>query len=392
VTNFNMPVSESEARITKLQAALQSQSIDGALLVYPLDVYYFSGTRQNATLWIPVDGEPVLMVRKSFQRAKAESLIKNTRPFPGSKEIPEIVGKETRCIGLTYDVLPISYQQYYSGILKGIEFKDISQINRELRAVKSAHEQEALRESGRIFVDVLSQVPSFLKPGMREIDLAAEFECRLRKAGHTKSVRMRAFGHDILGLAVSGAAATDSGCLDGPVVGRGLSEVSPFGASTDVIKLGVPILIDYPGIFNGYIVDATRIFSFGRIDPELERSHKVALDIQQWVVENLRLGAICEDLYLGALRIADEAGLGEHFMGVPGEQVRFVGHGVGLELDEYPVLAKGYRVPLAEGNTVAIEPKFVFPGKGAVGIENTWLVTSSGAENLTRMSDEIVCL
>jgi Xaa-Pro dipeptidase len=383
---------ESRHRISRLQAALCAESLDGAILVYPVDIYYFSGTRQNAVLWVPSLGAPVLLVRKSYMRAREESQISDTRPFPSSREIPAIIGLQHRRIGLTYDVLPVSYHQYYSSILANADFVDISQINRELRAVKSSAEQEWLRQSGRIFMEIFSEVPRFLRPGMREIDLAAEFEYRLRRAGNASTVRMRAFGQDITGLAVAGVPAAEPGCFDGPVIGRGIRSSAPYGASTEVIKPNTPILIDYPGIFSGYIVDATRIFAFGRIEDELVRAHAVALRIQDWIAENLRPGAICEDLYMGALRIAEDAGLGEQFMGIPGEQAKFIGHGVGLELDELPVLAKGFNYPLQEGHVVAIEPKFVFPGKGAVGIENTWLITASNGEKMTDFPDEIVLL
>lgn len=385
-------ITESEQRIKKLRARLREQAIDGALFVYPADVFYFTGTRQNATLWIPANGAPMLLVRKSLARARDESLIPDTRPFPSCKEFPALFDKRIKRIGLTLDVLPVQYYQYYAGLLEGREFVDISQINRELRSIKSTAEQECLRKSGRIFSGIFRQVPEIFKPGMREVDLAAEFECLLRKAGNASSVRMRAFGQDIVGLAVAGASAAEPGCFDGPVVGKGILNNAPFGSSTDIIKSDTPILIDYPGIFSGYIVDMTRIFVLGEIDSMLTEAFDVALKVQDWVVANLRPGVICEDLHLGALRIAEESGFGANFMGIPGEQAKFIGHGVGLELDELPVLAKGFKSPLQEGHAVAIEPKFVFPGKGSVGIENTWLVTASQSEKLTDLSDEIVYL
>jgi Xaa-Pro aminopeptidase len=88
--------------------------------------------------------------------------------------------------------------------------------------------------------------------------------------------------------------------------------------------------------------------------------------------------------------MAAKAGLKDNFMGMPGEQARFVGHGVGLELDEFPVLARGFKMPLQQGQTVAIEPKFVFPERGVIGIENTFAVTADGGERLTELPDSIV--
>jgi Xaa-Pro dipeptidase len=385
-------ITESGQRVERLQLRLQKELIDGAIFVYPADVFYFSGTRQNAALWIPADGAPRLLVRKSFARAKNESLISDTRPFPSSKEFPGLFGKCIKRIGMTFDVVPFQYYQYYTGLLKGRDFIDISQINREIRSIKSPLEQELLRESGRVFADIFRQVPIIFSPGMREVDLAAEFEYLLRKAGNASSVRMRAFGQDIIGLAVAGASAAEAGCFDGPIVGRGILDNAPFGSSTDIILPDSPILIDYPGIFSGYIVDMTRMFVSGKLAPMMKEAFDVALEIQDWVVANMHPGSICEDLHQGALRIVEKSGLEDYFMGIPGEQAKFIGHGVGLELDELPVLAKGFKDPLREGNVIALEPKFVFPGKGSVGIENTWLVTAGQCEKLTVLSDEIVCL
>jgi Xaa-Pro dipeptidase len=371
-----------------LQERLRSEAVDGAMLVYPVDVYYFAGTRQNAVLWIPACGSPVLLVRKSLTRACKESLIDDNRPFPSGRELPGIIDSTVKKIGFTFDVLPVNYLSYYKNIFAGAELADISQPIRQIRSVKSPFEQKCLRISGRILMDIFSRVPEFMKPGMREVDVAAEFEYKLRKAGNA-TARMRAFGYDLTGLAVAGAAAAEPGSIDGPVVGKGLNSFRPCGASTEIIGPNVPILIDYAGSFSGYTVDATRMYVYGKLDEDMVNAFDIATEIQSWVAENLKPGVICEELYTGAIKIAEKAGLGDYFMGFPAEQARFIGHGVGLETDELPVLAKGVKDPLREGHAIAIEPKFLFPGKGAIGIENTWLVTSAGAEKLTGLTDEI---
>jgi len=119
------------------------------------------------------------------------------------------------------------------------------------------------------------------------------------------------------------------------------------------------------------------------VDRDLSRAFDVALAIQAEVGRGLRPGSTGEALWERARAMAEEAGLGDRFMGPPGDQARFVGHGVGLELDELPVLAPGSEAQLVAGQVVAVEPKFVFAGRGAIGIENTWLVTDGGGEKLT---------
>jgi Xaa-Pro aminopeptidase len=388
-----LPKNETEHRIEKLQQELKAKGIDGALLVYPIDIYYFSGTRQNSILWIPADGAPFLLVRKSLARAKMESQIDETRPFPSSKEFPALFGEAVKKIGLTFDAVPVQQYNYYAKLLAGREFVDISAINRDIRSVKSAWELEQMRHSGAQISRAFAQVPEFLKPGMRELDLSAEFERSLRKLGNEGYVRMRAFNQELFqGLSVAGESAAAPGFFDGPVTGRGLSNASPQGASTAAIERDVPVFLDYTGIFNGYLVDMTRVFILGRLAPDLEKAFALALRIQKYLVDNLKPGTICEDLFLQAAAMAEEAGFGKNFMGAPGENARFVGHGVGLELDELPVLAQGFKAQLQSGQTIAIEPKFVFPGQGVIGIENTFAVSSEGGIKITDFADDIVYL
>ena len=385
-------VSEVKQRITNMQAMLKNKGLDGALFIFPIDVYYFSGTRQNSTLWIPTEGEPLLLVRKSLARAKEESPLTDILPFPSSKDFPGLFDGSIQKIGFTFDVAPVQQLNYYSKLLAGREFVDISPLNRELRSVKSDYELEQLRFCGDKLCSVFAQVPQFLKAGMREIDLAAEFEHRLRTAGNEGYIRMRAYNQELfMGLAVSTGAAS-YGFFDGAVTGRGLSNASPHGASEAVIRQHEPVLVDYTGVFNGYITDMTRIFVIGSLDPELHRAFIVALEIQDALQQALKPGAICEELFLMAANMAEQAGMGKNFMGMPGEQARFVGHGVGLELDEFPVIAQGFKVPLQAGHTIAIEPKFIIPGKGAIGIENTFSVTVNGGHKLTTLADDIVFL
>ncbi len=136
-------------------------------------------------------------------------------------------------------------------------------------------------------------------------------------------------------------------------------------------------------MFGGYVIDMTRVASMGDLDDDLTHAFEVALAIQEEVAQGLRPGATGEALWARAAAMAEEAGLGDRFMGPPGDQARFIGHGVGLELDELPVLAPGQTTPLMAGQVVAVEPKFVFPDRGAIGIENTWVVGEGGGEKLS---------
>lgn len=385
-------IKESNGRVTAMQDRLKAKGLDGALFIFPIDVYYFTGTRQNSTLWIPVVGKPILMVRKSLTRAKAESPLKDIRPFPSSKEFAAVLPPEATKIGFTFDVAPVQQLNFYTKLLSDREFIDISPLNREVRSVKSTFELQQIKASGDALSSIFKIVPSFLKEGMRELDLAAEFEYHLRRAGHEGYVRMRAYNQELFGGLTLSSGAASYGFFDGAVTGKGLSNASPQGASLELITRNTPVMIDFTGVFQGYITDMTRMFVIGELDPELQRAFDLSIKIQGYLQQELKPGAICEELFLKAVEMAELGGFGDRFMGMPGEQARFVGHGVGLELDEFPVIAQGFKVALQAGQTIAIEPKFVIPGKGVIGIENTFAVSATGGIKMTDIPDEITFL
>jgi Xaa-Pro aminopeptidase len=376
-------VTEHQTRISRFQQAVAERGLTGALLLDAVDVFYLAGTGQNGALWVPAAGAPILLVRKSFARAKAESGVADVRPFPSSKELAGTLGASGK-VGVAFEAVPQGTLDFWRRSLPAAELVDAGPILREQRQVKSAAELATMREGAARMCRVFSEIPSFLRAGMRELDLSAEVEFRLRKAGNEGSPRLRAFNaHFFVGLAVAGEGASAPGAFDGPVVGGGLSPAYPGGASERVVKPGDPVIVDFTMVHGGYVLDMTRIAVVGDLAPDLLRALEVARGIQDEVARGLRPGVPCVELWEKAKAMAEQAQLGEVFMGPPGDQARFVGHGVGLELDELPVLAPGFKAPLREGMTVAIEPKFVFPGRGAVGIENTFVVTAKGGEKLT---------
>ena len=387
-----MPVDPREhaGRIARLQETLRGRDLDGALLVQASDVFYFSATRQDAALWVPAGGSPALLVRRSLARAREDSPLDDVRPFPPSRDLPVVVGSARR-IGFTFDVAPVALQQLYLRVLPGVELIDVSAAIRWQRSVKSASEVERVRDAAAVLCAALREVPTFLRAGMTELEVSAEVEYRLRRAGNEGSPRCRGFNLELYGgLVVAGANAAAPGYFDGPVTGRGLSAAAPIGASGAKVGRDEPVLLDFTSVKAGYVADMTRVAVCGRLAPEMRRAFSVALSIQEEVAGALRPGAVPSAVWGRARELAHAAGLGDHFMGPPGAQARFVGHGVGLELDELPVLAPGFDEPLVEGQTIAVEPKFVLPGAGAIGIENTWVVGPRGGERLTRLDDAVM--
>jgi Xaa-Pro aminopeptidase len=162
------------------------------------------------------------------------------------------------------------------------------------------------------------------------------------------------------------------------------------GADGHVLAPGDPVIADLVGGHDGWLADQTRTFGVGRVDADLRAAHDCAASILRAVEAEIRPGTPASSLYDLAEGIALDAGLDDHFMGAGAQRVRFLGHGVGMEIDELPVLAPGFDEPLEPGNVIAVEPKFVFPGRGAVGIENMYAVTADGFETITTANEELI--
>lgn len=389
------PEQELDDRISRLQALMQERRVNGALIIQQADLFYFSGTAQNAHLYIPAEGEPVLLVKKSLARAREESALVKILPLGGLKQLADQLAGEgypaPGILGLEMDVLPANNFLFYRQIFAGSEIVDISPLTRQVRQVKSPYEIERLRVSAQKMDAVFRRIPGFIREGMTEVELAARIEGAARAGGHMGLPRLRAFNQSIfMGNLMSGAAAAIPSGFDGPTGGPGLTPAQPSGAGYKKIGREEPIFVDFAGIWDGYIIDQTRIYSIGPLPKKFTDAHQVALEIQETVVRHCKPGVSGSELHELALRLAEAAGLAEYFMGFGPDRARFVGHGVGLELDELPVLASGLNVELAPGMVFALEPKFVFPGEGVVGTENTFAVTETGVERLTPAPDEII--
>ncbi|RPJ04104.1 MAG: aminopeptidase P family protein, partial [Spirochaetaceae bacterium] len=170
--------------------------------------------------------------------------------------------------------------------------------------------------------------------------------------------------------------------------GMGVSRSMPFGACRDVIPEGIPVIMDYAFILNGYHMDMTRMASRGKPTESVLRAYNAMLKVQETVIKNLLPGIAWKDIYELSENLAGKLGYSDVFMGNDREKVRFVGHGVGLQLDEPPYLAPKCEQIIGAGMTIAVEPKTSLPGIGVVGIEDTFLVTDDGAKCLTEGSRE----
>jgi Xaa-Pro aminopeptidase len=396
-TAANVPSTEIQSRIARLQLNLQQQQLNGALILQNSDLFYFSGTIQQSHLYIPAVGKPLLMVRKSVERAQAESPIENIIPLTSPKKIPDILKSHgldlPLRLGMELDVVPVNLFRTYEYIFQGPDIIDIAPAVRTLRSIKSSYEIEIIAKAAQLSDQVAAHAASIIRPGMTELELAGLVEAHARKLGHQGIIRMRLFGGELFyGHLLAGASAAVPSYLASPTGGSAANPAVAQGAGFARIQPHQPILLDYAFALNGYISDHTRVLAIGNLPDDLLAAHEAMLQIQDRIKKEAKPGVSAGQLYDLAVHIAAKAGYAENFMGAEAQRIRFIGHGVGLELDEYPFLAKGQEMPLRENMVIALEPKLIFPGKGVVGIENTHVVTPNGLNQLGHYPDKITII
>jgi Xaa-Pro aminopeptidase len=390
-----VPAKELGARIHDFQSRLKHRGLDGALVIQKADLFYYTGTTQTGWLYVPEQGDAVFMVFKNVERARAETHLP-VIPVLSPKKIPEILTGEDlalpKTLGMELDVLPASQYLMFQEIFSTAAIQDVSVEIRTQRAVKSYFEIQCIRKASLMADRVAEQVTALIQPGMPEIELAGLVEAHARKLGHQGLIRMRMWDNYLFyGHIMCGAGAAVPGAFASPTAGAGLNPNIGQGPGRDVIRPNEPVLVDYVFCLDGYLADHARIFSLGTLPDDLVGAHEAMLSIQADICRAAVPGAVTGDLYDRMTAMAEELGYGEYFMGAAHPKIRFTAHGLGIELDEFPFIAQGQTMALKPGMVLALEPKVILPGKGVMGIENTWVVTETGLERLTRFPDE-VCL
>jgi len=392
-----VPSQEIRQRLSRFQAELATHDLDGALLFQNVDIFYFSGTIQSSILFIPTQGEPVLMVQKGFQRVKEESPLKNIIAVNGKSHLSGTLRdfgvRRIERVGLEMDVLPTYLYLWLAEAFPRCRFADVSVPIRKVRMIKSLYETDQIRKAAAILHQGYAEIQGFIKEGVSELEIDGRLAFIARREGHMGILRMRGWNQEMTHAHVlSGDSGSVVSFLNSPHGGSGNTPAVAQGASFRQVKKNEPIGIDYGVGINGYLADQFRTFVIGRLPPELEKAHQCSRQIHDLFAREARAGVLCAHLYAIAKDFASKAGLSEHFMGYGEGQVRFIGHGLGLEIDEFPVIAPNFEGELAQGMVLAFEPKFIFPGKGVVGIEDDYVVTSSGVERLTLTEQVLIRL
>lgn len=383
-----VPLTELENRMKRFRTQMDTSNPQWeiAVIFSKINLYYFTGTMQDGTLIIPRNSDATFWVRRSYERALNESLFGKIKSMNSFRDAAGSISKLPDEVYLETEIVPLALYQRFQ---KHFPFESVKPVDTSIsavRAVKSEYELSLMRKAGKIHQHVLEDiVPEMLKEGMSEADLAAELFSVMIDEGHHVVTRFGMFDTEIvLGHIGFGESSIYPSYFDGASGNYGLSPAVPaFGSRKRKLKKGDLVYIDIGCGIDGYNTDKTMTYMFGRSLPQYAiDAHNKCVEIQNKIAAMLKPGAIPSEIYKTIMNNLDEEFL-ENFMGFRNRRVKFLGHGIGLLIDELPVIAEKFNEPLQEGMVFAVEPKKGIKSIGMVGIENTFIVTPRGGECIT---------
>lgn len=387
-----MLLSELVQRRDKIRDLMFKEGIDAALIATNVNLLYTYGQVVSGYLYLPLQAPARLFVKRP-----ASLTGEHVHPIRKPEQLPELLAQcglpmPTRLM-LEGDELSFTDYQRLSACFPQSEVLPCgSRLIRQARSVKTLWEIETFRRSAQAHAAAYSVIPQLYQTGMSDVQLSIEVERAMRQQGCLGIFRV--FGQSMeifMGSLLAGDNAQEASPYDFALGGKGVDGSIPGGACGRTIAQGESVMVDMGGNFFGYMCDMSRVFSVGRLPQQAYDAHQCCLDIQEEVAAAAKPGVTCESLYqLAADRVA-KTGFADCFMGTK-QQAKFIGHGIGLEINEAPVLAPRIKQELEPGMVFALEPKIVLPGVGPVGIENSWAVTADGVEKLTTAPEEIIDL
>lgn len=380
---------ELELKWRRIQQAMRQEEADGCLLTMNMNLYYVSGQVFNGYFYLPAEGRPYWFVKRlTVPETNQVHVIRKPEQMP--ELFRDLNLAMPRKLLLEEDELSYNECIRLQHVFRAEATGNASALIRHIRMIKTPWEIEQMRISARRHEAVYREIPACYRPGMRDVELQIEIEKRMRM--HGSLCYFRAFGSNMdifMGSLLAGENAGEPSPFDFALGGKGIHASGPLGANGTLLREGTTVMADMSGNYTAYQTDMTRVFSIGKLPDRAYRVHRVALEIQARMERTAKPGVSCAELYRDALAMAGQEGLKDCFMGTH-LQAKFVGHGVGLEINELPVLTTRSKDILQPGMTFAFEPKFVLAGIGAVGIENTFLVTDSGVEKMTLLDENII--
>lgn len=387
---------EQALRTGRLRSLMEKAGIVCALIRDNANIYWLTGRVFRGYIYIDTRLEtPLYFVRQpNHLRDVREGAVHFIRkPEQIATMLAEASVTVDAPVALELDSDAYSEAVRLAAVFGQLPQQNISPVVRLARAVKTAVEQAMLRESGIRQSYVYERIPRLYHEGMTDIEFQIEIERASRLEGCLGQFRVAGSDMELfMGNVLTGDNADTPSPYDFAMGGEGADPSIPVGANGTVIKPGAPVMVDVNGNYTGYMTDMTRMYSAAPLDSRAVELNRLSADICDALAAMMKPGVEAKALYEKALAMATEAGYADFFMGHR-YHAGFVGHGIGIEVNEQPVLAPRSRDILEEGNVIAVEPKFVLPGLGAVGVENTYIVRAEvPAERITNARTDISLL
>lgn len=382
---------ESQLKFEKIQNILGKENADAAIITSSVNQYWLCGFIFDGYLYITKEREPILFVRRPSDLLD-DRIITIRKP----EQIPDLLKKigllSPKRVFIEADQLTFNAANRLQTALEMPELLNISNIIRKIRSIKSVSELNQMRECADIHSEVYKLIPSLYRKGMSDLQLQIEIEREMRLHGSIGIFRSYGENMDIfMGSMLAGNNAQSASPYDYALGGKGISPLLPLGANGTILKPGTTLMVDMAGNYKPYMDDMSRTFVIEHAPDIAYKAHSISIEIHNEVKKQAKAGLLCSDIYSIAEDIVNSNGLQKYFMGTV-QQAKFIGHGVGLEINEPPVITPRSNETLESGMAFALEPKFVLPNIGAVGIENTYIVHHDGIENITKFEEELIVL
>lgn len=376
---------EIAGRVSRIAGELSARGMDAILLSDFANLYYTSGRVFCGYTYITADGKVTYFVKRPIG-LEGENVAYIRKP----EQMAELLtGKMPGSIALELGTASYNAVERLKKVFAGAAIVDGTAVINSVRSVKSEFEISKLKTCGVHHATAYGNIKKVYREGMTDIELQIEIERVLRNEGCLGQFRISGDTMELfMGNLLCGYNAETPSPYDFAMGGGGLDESLPVGCNGSLIRPGNTVMVDMCGNFNGYMTDMTRVFRIGEIDELARKAHSLSITIHHRLATMAKPGVEAKALYEEAMKIVKDAGLEEYFMGLK-QKAGFIGHGVGIEVNELPVIAPRSRDVLQAGNVIALEPKFVIPQVGAVGIENTYVVRDSGLECLTNFPEDI---
>ncbi|MGD8561274.1 MAG: Xaa-Pro peptidase family protein [Desulfarculaceae bacterium] len=386
---------DHQGRLKKLQQVIKEQGWEGVILFYSRDIYYFSGTAQPGYLMVRPD-DFRLFVRSGLEFALAQSSLP-PEGIVAERSLEAACGQMFpgegggQAVGTELDLLPVSQARFFEKALGARQLQECSPALLNLRMVKEPEEIACLKEAGSAAHAGHSAALEALKPRVTELELAAAVENAQRLAGHEGMYFFRPL--DVVmsrGPLASGPNLSRISGVIFSITGTGLSAAVPAGPSRRALAPGDLVLIDIPPCIRGYHADQTRMYCLGQPPDRVALGHERLRAVADRLTADLRPGMTAGDAYEMAIDEASARGVLDSFMRFPtGVKAHFVGHGIGLEVSEPPLLAKEGREVLRQDMALALEMHLMSEDGVTLKLEDTVVLTDNGCRLLTVSPREI---